>query len=90
MFLCFCAMTPDTFRRAPTTAVPINGAALREIRIRTGIGVAELAKEIGVGRPYITKIELGHSKRVSPEVFRALMAALDIRDQRVLRSQDVA
>lgn len=81
-------MTTDTIRRAPTTAVPINGAALREIRIRTGIAVADLAKEIGVGRSYVTKIELGHSKRVSPEVFRALMTALDIRDQRVLRGQD--
>lgn len=67
----------------PTT-VEINGFALREIRVRSGIAVLDLAKQVGVQRPYIAKIELGHSQRVSPKVFNALMQALSIQDRRVL------
>lgn len=68
---------------APTT-VEINGFALRELRMRSGLGVAQLAEQVGVQRPYIAKIELGHSRRVSPKVFNALLAALTITDRRVL------
>lgn len=67
----------------PTT-VDINGFALREIRVRSGVSVVDLAKQIDVQRPYIAKIELGHSQRVSPRVFTALLQALSITDRRVL------
>lgn len=67
----------------PTT-VEIHGPAIREIRIRSGQGVAELARAAGVQRPYIAKIELGHSRRVSPKVFKALVAALAISDRRAI------
>lgn len=66
------------------TTVEVNGYAIREIRVRTGIGVADLAKTVGVQRPYIAKIELGHSQRVSPKVFNALLSALAITDRRVI------
>lgn len=66
------------------TTVEINGFALREIRVRTGLGVMELANQVGVQRPYIAKIELGHSTRVSPKVFNALLSALAVTDRRVL------
>ena len=48
------------------------------------MGVAELAAAVWVERPYIAKIELGHSRRVSPKVFNALLAALAITDRRAL------
>ena len=67
----------------PTT-IEVNGYALRELRMRSGIGVAELAAQVGVQRPYIAKIELGHSRRVSPKVYQALLTALAISDTRVL------
>lgn len=67
----------------PTT-IEINGYALRELRMRSGLGVAELAAQVEVKRPYIAKIELGHSQRVSPKVFNALLSALTISDRRVL------
>lgn len=67
----------------PTT-VEVNGFALRELRKRSGLGVAELAEQVQVKRPYIAKIELGHSRRVSPKVFNALLSALVIEDRRVL------
>lgn len=68
---------------APTT-VEINGFALRHIRKNAGIEVAELAERIGVQRPYVTKIELGHSQRVSPKVFNAILSTLVIEDRRAL------
>lgn len=83
-------METGTQYRLPTTAVPINGAALRELRIRTGVSVADLAVEIGVTRAYLTKIELGHSKRVSPTVFNALLSALRIADRRALLAHQAA
>jgi len=67
----------------PTT-IEVNGPALREIRIRSGLGVSQLATASGVQRPYIAKLELGHSRRVSPKVFNALIAALDIKDRRAI------
>lgn len=67
-----------------STTVEINGFALRHIRKNAGIEVAELAERIGVQRPYITKIELGHSRRVSPKVFNALLSALVVDDRRAL------
>lgn len=66
------------------TTVQINGFAVRELRIRSGLGVQELAERAGVKRPYIARIELGHSQRVSPKVYNAILSALAINDRRVL------
>lgn len=77
-----------------STTVEINGFAMRDIRVRTGVSVQELADRVDVKRPYIAKIELGHSRRVSPKVYNALLTALAITDRRVLmvnpHSQDEA
>jgi predicted transcriptional regulator len=67
----------------PTT-IEIHGPAVREIRVRSGMGVSDLADAVGVKRPYIAKIELGHSRRVSPKVFNAIIAALSISDRRAI------
>lgn len=67
----------------PTT-IEIHGPAVREIRVRSGMSVADLAIAAGVKRPYIAKIELGHSRRVSPKVFNAVVAALGITDRRAI------
>lgn len=67
----------------PTT-YEIHGPAVREIRLRSGVAVAELAERVGVKRPYIAKIELGHSRRVSPKTFNAIVAALGIEDRRAI------
>jgi transcriptional regulator with XRE-family HTH domain len=80
---------------ATRTTVEINGFALREIRVRSGLAVAELAAQVdalvrndgsqkGMTRSYFAKIELGHSERVSPKVFAAILKALSITDRRTL------
>lgn len=66
------------------TTVEINGFAVRELRVRSGLSVVDLARAVEVQRPYIAKIELGHSPRVSPKVFKAILAALSINDRRAL------
>lgn len=67
------------------TTVEIHGPVVRHLRVLAGMGVADLAEAIGVERPYIAKIELGHSRRVSPKVFNALLAVFSIEDVKVLK-----
>lgn len=69
-----------------TSTVPVNGLALREIRERTGISQADLAAEVGTSRAYITKLELGHSRQCSPQVYAAIIRALKLRDYRTLQT----
>jgi transcriptional regulator with XRE-family HTH domain len=73
-----------------TTTVEVHGPALRYIRMLQGIELADLAAGIEVSRPYLSKIELGHSKRVSVSCFAALCSALGIRDRRVLLANPYA
>ena len=68
------------------SAVPINGPALREIRVRSGIEIDAMAAALDITSAYVSKIELGYSPRVSTTVFNGIMRVLGIRDQRVLRT----
>jgi transcriptional regulator with XRE-family HTH domain len=70
-------------RGTPTT-IEVNGYALREIRVRSGVDMTPFAELVGVTRSYLAKIELGRNRRVSPKVYAAILAALDIRDRRTL------
>lgn len=65
-------------------AVEVHGFALREIRELRARKVADLAEALGVDRSYITHIENGSKRRVSPEFYNALCAELLIKDPRVL------
>lgn len=81
-------MTKSSPRSAPSS-VSINGFALRVIRERTGIKVAELAEALDVNRSYITKIEIGSSKRVGVDLYRRLLEHLQIQDHRTLLASPV-
>lgn len=70
--------------RKSTNSVGVNGAKMRELRIRLGLPIAELAADLGVNRSYVTKIELGISKRVSPQLYRRLLSRLGLEDYRSL------
>lgn len=73
-----------TVPNMPITTVRIHGFACRVIRELKGRGVAELAEKLEVDRSYITKIELGHSPRVSTVFYSRLLTELKIADHRVL------
>jgi transcriptional regulator with XRE-family HTH domain len=64
--------------------IAVNGPAVREMRKHVGITPARLAAEIDVSVEYMRKIELGHSRTVSPEVYDRLCYALRLVDRRVL------
>lgn len=67
-----------------TTTYAVNGPAIRALRKSQGIAVQELADRVGVKRPYIAKIELGHSRHVSSATLTGLVAALGLEDRRAL------
>ncbi len=66
------------------TAVEVHGYALRVIREARSRKVADLAGALGVDRSYITHIENGSKRRVSPEFYTALLRELQIEDYRAL------
>lgn len=68
------------------TTIEIHGPVVRHLRVQAGLGVAELADRVGITRAFVAKIELGHSRRVSPKVFNALVATFSIEDPRVLKA----
>lgn len=73
-----------TAKRTTPTTVDINGFALRFIRVLSGVGVRELAEQIGKDRTYIAHIEAGRCRRVSPGAYNDILTALHIEDRRVL------
>lgn len=58
--------------------VPINGAAVRAIRERTGLSVTALAIEATISTAFLSNIEAGRKPRVSPEVRERIRARLDV------------
>lgn len=64
--------------------IEVNGFALREIRMRSGIDTAPCAQEAGISRSYLTQIELATRVRVSPATFAAIIRVLAITDRRAL------
>lgn len=69
-------------RKRPT--VGIHGYALRVIRERSGIKVADLARALDVDRTYLVHIETGSKQRVSTDFYSAILSALAIPDYRAL------
>lgn len=70
--------------RTAEETVDIHGYALREIRVREGRKVKELAEALDVDRSYIARIELGHARRVSRVFYGRLCKELGIEDRRAL------
>lgn len=72
-----------------STAIPVNGPVLRELRKRAGLSIGDLAEAVGKDRSWITKIEVS-ARDVSPELFDQLLRTLRIQDPRVLMRTDGA
>lgn len=73
-------MAPRTTKQP----VEVHGYALRVIREARGRKVADLAEALGVDRSYITHLERGSKRRVSPEFYGGLCRELLIEDHRAL------
>lgn len=72
---------PPKVTRSP---IEVHGYALRVIREARGRKVADLAEALGVDRSYITHLENGSKRNVSPEFYASLCTQLLIEDQRAL------
>lgn len=66
-------------------SVRVHGPALRFVRESRQRSIRSLAAEVGVSQPFITMVELGRRGRVRPQVFAALVSALQV-DPAVLRA----
>lgn len=64
--------------------VEVHGYALRVIRQARGRTVVDLAESLNVTRSYITHLERGSKRRVSPEFYNRLLDQLQINDYRAL------
>lgn len=67
----------------PSRSVEVHGPALREIRVLRGRKVGELAKAVECDRSYITHLEVGTKRTVSPEFYARLCTELGV-DHRAL------
>lgn len=76
-------MTTSGSGTTPTT-VEVNGYALREIRIRTGVDAGRCALAVGIDRSYLSRIETGARVRVSPSTLIGLLDVLGIKDRRAI------
>lgn len=64
--------------------VEVHGFALRVIREARGRKVSDLAAALAVDRSYITHLENGSKRRVSPEFYASLLRELSVDEYRAL------
>lgn len=69
--------TPPRPLKSPNY-VAVHGPSVRYFRLERDMSGRELAHQVGVQPPYISRIEHGSARRVSVTVFRKLRAALGI------------
>lgn len=67
-----------------TTTILVNGPAIRALRIAGGYDVDSFSEAADLSRPYITKLELGHSQGCRPPAFGRIVAALGLVDRRAI------
>jgi transcriptional regulator with XRE-family HTH domain len=71
---------PDGSTNTQPAGVEVDGNALRELRKSLGYTLVAFAPKADISFGYLSQIERGWRKRVSPPVFLQLIAALGIQD----------
>lgn len=66
----------------------IDGARLRELRKLSGLSVTDAAKKIGIAIAYLSQIERGDRRTVSPATFGRICDAMGIEDRASLLRTD--
>jgi len=69
-------------RESPNIA--IDGAKVRRARQRASLTQSQLAERADIGQSYVSSIEDGSRRRVSPPVYGRLCAALHLADHDAL------
>lgn len=66
----------------------IDGAALRELRKISGLSVTEAAGKIGIAVAYLSQIERGDRRTVSPATFGRICDVMGVKDRKTLLRAD--
>lgn len=61
--------------------VEIDGAKLRELRVRTGENLKAFAARAGITFQYLSQLELGVRRQVSPPTFVRICDALGVANR---------
>jgi PTS system nitrogen regulatory IIA component len=60
------------------------GATLRMLRLEAGIGLRELARQVGVSGAYLSRVETGRDPAPTAERLTAIAAALDVPEETLM------
>ncbi|MEV6477664.1 helix-turn-helix transcriptional regulator [Streptomyces sp. NPDC051657] len=63
---------------APAT-YEVNGAAIRKLRMSRGTQLADLARNAGITRSYLQRLETGVRRQMRPPTYVALRTALGLQ-----------
>lgn len=69
-------------------AVEVDGAKLRELRKVRGENLRMFAARAGITVQYLSQIELGVRRRVSPPTFVKICDALGVADRQVMMASN--
>lgn len=71
-------------RARAIASVQIHGPVLRHLREQHGRTIGQLARAAGVSTSFLARVERGVKRGVGADVFRTLVAELELTDPRVL------
>ncbi|MFF9200017.1 helix-turn-helix domain-containing protein [Streptomyces sp. NPDC014779] len=64
--------------QAPRPTYEVDGAAIRERRMSSGIAIADLARRAGITPSYLSRLETGVRRFMRPPKYMALREALGL------------
>jgi transcriptional regulator with XRE-family HTH domain len=64
----------------------VDGDAIREERMQAGLTQTELARRVGISPRYVSHLENGTRRHMTPEPYIALRTALHATDERLRRT----
>ncbi|MGH3439293.1 MAG: helix-turn-helix domain-containing protein [Sciscionella sp.] len=73
-----------------TSSVPINAELMQHLRKLSGLNQARFAQVCKVSAPYISHIERGRRKTISPAVYVRICNALGVKNREQLLLRDAA
>jgi transcriptional regulator with XRE-family HTH domain len=76
--------SPSTATRRDSAGVEINGALLRQLRKLTGDNLKVFAPKAQISVGYLSQIELGERRTVSPAAYERIYLALGVPKTRLL------
>lgn len=71
---------------APRPTVEVDGAAIRRIRLLSGMEMGDLAGRAGITPNYLCRIETGSRRNLGPRVYAAIRNHLGATDDQLLAS----